>query len=187
VAGDEFRGGTFIIESERSGYVLDLAVEAVHYQGPPRRRGFGGFGRNTGNTEPIPPIPTQDVAEVSKTWPEGNIELRLSDYMIQAHQKWTITPVEGVGGYLGSPYFKITIEGTDRALAATEDAELVTLPAFTGGVEQLWQIDQLIDGTWRIMPKAAPGFAITAVGVSTPSLVKFEASSDNGRWNFKKP
>ena len=60
------------------------------------------------------------------------------------------------GGYPGSPYFKITIAGTDRTLAATEDGELVVLPAFTGAPEQLWRIDQLADGSWRIMPKAIP-------------------------------
>ena len=60
------------------------------------------------------------------------------------------------GGYPGSPYFKITIAGTDRALAATGDGELVAIPAFTGGPEQLWRIDQLTDGTYRLMPKAVP-------------------------------
>ena len=64
--------------------------------------------------------------------------------------------VANAGGYPGSPYFKITIAGTDRALAATADGELVVLPAFTGAPEQLWRIDQLADGTWRIMPKSVP-------------------------------
>ena len=76
--------------------------------------------------------------------------------MCQAQQKWTIAPAPNAGGYLGSPYFKITIAGTDRALAATEDGELVVQPSFTGAPEQLWRIDQLTDGTWRVMPKAIP-------------------------------
>ena len=46
--------------------------------------------------------------------------------------------------------------GTDRALAATADAEVITVPAFTGAPEQLWRIDQLTDGTYRIMPKVVP-------------------------------
>ncbi len=65
-------------------------------------------------------------------------------------------PAPNAGGYPGSPYFKITIAGTNRALAATEDAELVVLPEFTGAPEQLWRIDQLADGSYRIMPKAVP-------------------------------
>ena len=43
-----------------------------------------------------------------------------------------------------------------RTLAATEDRELVALPAFSGGPEQLWRIDQLTNGTSRVMPKAVP-------------------------------
>ena len=80
----------------------------------------------------------------------------MSPYMLQAQQKWTIAPVANAGGYPGSPFFKITIAGTDRALAATADRELVVLPAFTGAPEQLWRIDQLADGTYRVMPKAVP-------------------------------
>jgi arabinan endo-1,5-alpha-L-arabinosidase len=63
--------------------------------------------------------------------------------MLQAQQKWTIAPVSSAGGYPGSPYFKITIAGTDRAPAATDDAELPAVPAFTGAPEQLWCIEQL--------------------------------------------
>jgi arabinan endo-1,5-alpha-L-arabinosidase len=128
---------------------------------------------------------------VEKDWPGGNIDVRIGDYMFRPHQKWTITPVPEAGGYFGSPYFKITIEGTDRALAATADYEVVTVPEFTGAPEQLWQIDQLIDGTYRIMPKVTPGskeqLALTAVGRSTPSLVKFDPDGYRARWTFKKP
>ena len=106
--------------------------------------------------------------KVSKNWPAGNIDVRMANYLCQAQQKWTIAAVPNAGGYPGSPYFKITIAGTDRALAATADAELVVLPAFTGGPEQLWRMDQLADGTWRIMPKSIPNskemLVLSAVG-----------------------
>jgi arabinan endo-1,5-alpha-L-arabinosidase len=46
--------------------------------------------------------------------------------------KWVITPVDNAGGYPGSPYFKITVARTDRALAATADAELAVVPVFMG-------------------------------------------------------
>jgi arabinan endo-1,5-alpha-L-arabinosidase len=111
--------------------------------------------------------------------------------MVRPHQKWTVSPVANAGGYPGSPYFKITIAGTDIALAATPDAEVVAVPAFTGQPEQLWRIDQLTDGTYRIMPKVVPNskepLALTAVGLSTPTLAKFDPNSDKGRWNFKTP
>ena len=136
-------------------------------------------------------VPDQDVAEVSKNWPAGNVDVRMFNYMCQAHQKWTVTPVANAGGYLGSPYFKITIAGTDRALAAIENGELVVLPAFTGGPEQLWRIDQLTDGTWRVMPKAVPNskesLALSAIGSSFATLEKFNSNSDKQRWLFKTP
>jgi arabinan endo-1,5-alpha-L-arabinosidase len=128
---------------------------------------------------------------MSKDWPNNTLEVRLSDYMIRPNQKWTITPVANAGGYPGAPYFKITIEGTERALAATAEGEVVAVPAFTGAPEQLWRIDQLIDGTYRIMPKVMPNskdpVALTAVGASTPTLAKFDPKSDKARWNFRKP
>jgi arabinan endo-1,5-alpha-L-arabinosidase len=184
LAGDNFKEGTYEIQSERSGYALELAVDFVRMAG-----GMRAFGRVL--DEPVKPIPLQELAEVSKNWPNGNIDIRMSDYMFRPHQKWTVTPVADVGGYPGSPYFKITIAGTDRALAATADSEVVTVPSFTAVPEQLWRIDQLTDGTYRIMPKAVPNskepLALIAVGDCTPTLAKFDPKSDNSRWNFKTP
>ncbi|MBN1397077.1 MAG: RICIN domain-containing protein [Bacteroidetes bacterium] len=149
-----------------------------------------GFG-NRAPAGPVTSIPIQTLAEVSKDWPAGNIDIRIGDFMSRPHQKWTIAPVDSVGGYPGSPYFKITIAGTDRALAATAEAEVIAVPAFTGSPEQLWRIDQLTDGTYRIMPKVVPNtnepLVLTAVGVSTPTLAKFDPNSDKSRWNFRTP
>jgi arabinan endo-1,5-alpha-L-arabinosidase len=143
---------------------------------------FGGTGV---------PIPPQDVAQVSTNWPAGNVDVRMANYLSQAQQKWTVAAVAGAGGYPGSPYFKITVAGTDRALAATSDAELVVLPAFTGGSEQLWRIEQLPDGAWRIMPKVVPNskeaLALSAVGSSFATLSRFDPKSDKHRWLIKTP
>ncbi len=184
VAGDNFKEGTYEIQSERSGYSLELVVDFTRMAG-----GMRAFGRAL--DEPVKPIPLQELADVSKNWPTGIIGIRMGDYMFRPHQKWTITPVADVGGYPGSPYFKITIAGTDRALAATSDADVVADSAFTGNPEQLWRIDQLPDGTYRIMPKAAPNskepLALTAVGDCTPTLAKFDPKSDKARWSFRTP
>lgn len=71
-------------------------------------------------------------------------------------------------------------------LAATSEAELVTLPNFTGGPEQLWRIDQLADGSWRMMPKAVSGskeaLSLSAVGSSSATLSKFDPTSEKQRW-----
>jgi arabinan endo-1,5-alpha-L-arabinosidase len=139
----------------------------------------------------VTPVPAQTLAEISSNWPPSNLDIRLGDFMNRPHQKWMISAVTNASGFPGSPCFKITIAGTDRALAAAGDAEVVAVPAFTGAPEQLWRIDQLIDGTYRIMPKVVPNstepLALTAVGYSTPTLAKFDAKSDKARWHFKAP
>ena len=133
----------------------------------------------------------QTLDEVKGTWPEGNVAVRCGDYMFRPHQIWNIAPVPEAGGYLSAPYFKITIDGTDRALTATADRELTTAP-FNGGDEQLWRIEQLTDGTYRIMPKAIPGlpgintrYCLYSAADSTPTLAEYDFKSDNSKWNFK--
>jgi len=188
VAGENFQEGTYEIESARTGTALELAVQGVPVGGVrPRRGPPGAGGDGAGGT----PIPAQEATQVAANWPAGSVAARLSPYMLQAQQKWTITPVADAGGYPGSPYFKITIAGTERALAATGDAELVVVPTFTGVPEQLWRIDQLTDGTYRVMPKRVPQsnepLALSAVGSSTPTLARFKPDSDRQRWLLKTP
>lgn len=215
VAGENLKEATFEIESVRTGTALELAVEGTPVGG---RRGRGARGGGGPGAGPAPgpgaargagagpggdgagrgmfggtgaPIPPQNVAEVSKNWPAGSIDVRMANYLCQAQQKWAITAVPNAGGYPGSPYFKITIAGTDRALAATKDAELVVVPAFTGGPEQLWRMDELADGSWRVMPKSIPNskelLVLSAVGSSFATLSKFDPKSEKQRWLFKTP
>ncbi|MFP5206929.1 MAG: family 43 glycosylhydrolase [Acidobacteriota bacterium] len=183
VGGDHFQPGTYEIQSERSGGALELAVDFVRMQS-----NWRGWGAPRG---PVTPIANQTLAQDSAVWPAGKIGVDINDYMVRPHQMWTVEPVENAGGVPGAPYFKILIAGTERALAATPNGELETVPAFTGAPEQLWRIDELIDGTYRIMPKASPDpahpVALTAIGASTPVLAKFDPKSDKGRWNFLKP
>ena len=193
VAGDNVKSGTYEIESARTGTALELAVQGVPVGGARGRGGRGGGPPAPGAAPPPPPppIPAQDPSQVSANWPTGAAAVRMSPYMLQAQQKWAITAVADAGGYPGSPFFKITIAGTDRALAATADGELAVLPAFTGAPEQLWRIDQLADGTYRVMPKAVPNskvpLSLSAVGSSMPTLAKFTPDSDRQRWNLRMP
>ncbi|WP_024996131.1 family 43 glycosylhydrolase [Bacteroides graminisolvens] len=181
VAGEAFKEGTYEIESERRGYALELAVDFVRMQGSMHR-----FWEK--DAQPMTPLKSQTLEDVIGTWPKGDINVRIGDYMFRPHQKWTITAVPEAGGYLGGPYYKIVIEGTNRALAATADAEVVAVPQFTGSPEQLWRIDQLTDGTYRIMPKKVPGtdkeLVLVSAGDSTPTLGLFDMNSDNSKWNF---
>ena len=188
VAGENCKEGTYKIESVRTGTALELAVEGKPVGGRRRRMRGGPGGIFGGGGDVIPP---QDVAKVSVNWPIRNVDVRMANYMCQAQQKWTLTPLADAGGSFGSPYFKITVAGTERTLAVGEDAELITLTTFTGEPEQLWQLDQLSDGTWRIMPKVVPNskepLALSAIGSSFATLSKFDPTSDKQRWLLKTP
>jgi arabinan endo-1,5-alpha-L-arabinosidase len=109
--------------------------------------------------------------------------------MFRPHQRWTVTAVPDKGGYLGAPYYKITIAGTDRALAATEDGELVAVAQYSGADEQLWRIEQLTDGTFRILNKVPCQHGnqkcLMSTGDSTVALGHFDFNSDNCKWNFR--
>ena len=179
VAGDNVKEGIYQLESVRTGTALELAVQGVPVGGL-RGRGARGGG---------PPIPAQEASQVSASWPSGPIDVRMSPFMAQAQQKWAVTPVANAGGYPGSPYFKITIAGTERTLAATDDRELVVVPTFTGAPEQLWRIDQITDGTYRVMPKvyANQSLALSAIGSSAPTLSRCNPDGDRHRWMLKTP
>jgi arabinan endo-1,5-alpha-L-arabinosidase len=194
VAGENVRAGTYEIESARTGTALELAVQGEPVGGLRGRGGRGGGPPPAPGAPPPPPpapVPAQEASHVSANWPPGVAGVRMSPYMLQAQQKWAITAVADAGGYPGSPFFKITIAGTDRALTATADRELAVLPSFTGAPEQLWRIDQLADGTYRVMPKGVPEsrepLALSAVGSSMPTLARFDPASDRQRWNLKRP
>jgi arabinan endo-1,5-alpha-L-arabinosidase len=205
VGGENLKEGAYEIQSARTGTSLELAVQGVPVGGARARRGSPGAGAfgaaPTNSTGGLPggffagtgrgPIPAQNVREVSTNWPSGNIDVRLANFLDQAQQKWTLTALTNAGGYPGSPFFKITIAGTDRALAATDEGELVTVSSFNSAPEQLWRIDQLTDGSWRIMPKSVPKskepLALCAIGSSSATLSKFDASRDKHRWQFRAP
>ncbi len=183
-AGEAFLPGTYEVKSVRSGYALEIAVDFVRAEG-----GMRGMSRNATDVPKVS-IEAQKLADVIGSWPEGTLEVRNGYFMARPWQRWSIVPVPEAGGYLGGEYYKILIEGTDKALAANADAEVEAVPAFTGADEQLWRIDQLTDGTFRIMPKSVPGhsepLALVSLGDCTPTLAPFDFSSDNSKWDFKK-
>lgn len=126
---------------------------------------------------------------MAASWP-ATTDVRLAPAMLQAQQKWLIAPVPNAGGYPGAPYYRITIADTERSLTATSGGELMAI-SFTGAPEQLWRIDQLTDGTYRICPKSVPGtadmLALSAIGSSKPTLTKFDPASDRQRWLLAAP
>lgn len=185
-AGKPFRGGDYEIASERRGYSLELAVDFVRME-----RDIEPFFRIDPKS-PVKALPSQTLEEVEPSWPKGNIGVRCSDYMFRPHQLWTLEPVPEKGGYLSAPYFRIVVKGTHRALAATADKELTTVPVGDSSDNQLWRIEQLTDGTYRIMPKAIPGmkgdntrYCLYSAGDSTPTLAPYDFDSDNSKWRLE--
>ncbi len=183
VAGEPVKEGVYEIESQRHGYALELAVDFVRMPHKMFR-----FWEKV--DEPVVPLKSQTLEDVIDTWPEGDLDVRLGDYMFRPHQRWSVQPAPEYGGYLDAPYYKIMIEGTNRALTATAEAEVTASAEFTGASEQLWRIEQLTDGTYRVMPKSVPGhegesLALVSVADSTPSLGKFDMNSDNSKWRFR--
>ena len=182
VAGELFREGTYEISSVRRGYALELAVDFVRQELP------RSWSWRIDPNEPVVSYPNQTLEEVAATWPEGEVAVRIGDWMNRPHQRWTITAVPQAGGYIGGQYYRIGIEGTDRVLAAAEGAEGVAAAAYTGAPEQLWRIEQLTDGSYRIMPKSVPGcdcaYVLTSVADSTPTLARYNPQSDNCKWKF---
>ena len=127
-------------------------------------------------------IPPQDVAQVSTNWPAGNIR--------SAHGQLPVPGPAEVGNYRRPqrrrlPRLAVFQDHHRRHgshAGRHREGELVVLPAFTGAPEQLWRIDQLADGTWRIMPKSVPNskepMALSAIGASFATLEKFDPSSN---------
>ena len=165
---------------------MELSVDFVRI--PQKQQAFWHINPN----DPIESLPNQQLSDVVGTWQKGDISVRTNDYMCRPNQLWTITAIPEAGGYLGGPYYKITIKGTNRALSATSNAEVSTVPEFTGKPEQQWRIEQLTDGTYRIMPRVIPGkaepnthYVLYSSGDSTPTLASYDFNTDNSKWNFK--
>lgn len=181
---ENLRPGTYEIQSERGG-ALELAVDAPRLPFDWRRSGFRA------PDGPVTPLPDQTLAENQTSWPAGKIAVDMGDYMVRPHQHWTITAVPGAGGYFGAPFVRITIAGTERALAATPQGDLTTVPSFTGAPDQLWRLDRLVDGTWRIIPRTTPDprapLALTATGRSSVRLARFSTENGAAHWTLNLP
>ena len=73
----------------------------------------GGIFAGTGA-----PIADQQATNVLKNWPTGNIDVRMSNYMAQAQQKWAVTPVDNAEAIEARPTSNTSIAGTIRALSS---------------------------------------------------------------------
>ena len=183
-AGKQLKQGVYAIMSERRGYSLELCVDFVRME--QQRERFWQMDL----TKPLVKIPEQQLSDVEASWPKGNVGVRCSDYMFRPWQQWEVVPMPDAGGTLCGPLYQIKIAGTNRSLTATENLEVETRD-FEGDNCQLWRIEQLTDGTFRILPYAIPGqdsvnrnYCLYSAGDSTPTLATYDFHSDNAKWNF---
>jgi arabinan endo-1,5-alpha-L-arabinosidase len=185
VSGSNIAPGTYELQSERSGNALQTKVDFLRVPFDPRRSFMAK------PTDPVSPIPDQKLADVQANWPSGSARAELAAFMVRPNQLWTVTPVPEAGGYFGAPFYKITIAGTDRALTTTSSGEVEASASNSGTAAQLWRIDQLTDGTYRITPRAKVAgiedAALVAIGTSTVTLARFDPRTDAGRWRFMTP
>jgi arabinan endo-1,5-alpha-L-arabinosidase len=183
VAGENLRAGTYEIKSERSGNALQLQVDFVRIPFEVRRSFMAK------PTDPVAPMPNQTLDGMRRVIPDGATPVDLSAYMVRPNQLWTITPMPQSGGYFGAPFYRIGLQGMDRVLATTSAGGVEAVAASDGSERQLWRIDQLTDGSYRITPKTRTkdNVALVAIGTSTVTLAPFDPRSDAGRWRFMTP
>jgi arabinan endo-1,5-alpha-L-arabinosidase len=100
-------------------------------------------------------------------------------YLVHDNQKWTVTPA-------GGGLCKISSVAGENALAADETVDVAP---FTGENHQLWKIDQLDDGSYRIASRIN-NLALTAtINKNTPNHIALQSftGDDAQRWVITAP
>lgn len=107
-------------------------------------------------------------------------QVQLGRYLSRDHQKWNLTP-------FGGGFYKIS-GATDKNVLMT-DGDGLTVAPFTGADSQLWKIDLLADGSYRLASKSNHA-ALAALVKATPGnrvgLQKF-TGDDSQRWVIAIP
>jgi arabinan endo-1,5-alpha-L-arabinosidase len=138
-AGVNVADGVYQVRAQRTGTVLALTPDVTPE--PPPRRGP--------NAPPAPPPPPASPVPAPTT-----AKIQVTDYLIHEAQEWTISAAGG--GF----YKMVALQGS-LALTADADGELEAI-AFGGADGQLWKIDQLTEGSYRIRSKTS-GNVLTLV------------------------
>ena len=104
-------------------------------------------------------------------------------YFVRDYQKWEITPA-------GGGFYKIIDAKDGNALEAAEGTVLQCgIAPFTGADNQLWKIDQLADGSYRITSKVNK-LALTApVKMNRGNMIALQSftGGDVQRWVIAEP
>ncbi len=185
VAGDNFKEGTYEIESERSGYALELAVDFVRMAGG----GRGGFPRRWWTRDPdSAPGPRPGVNELAgRQYRHSHRRLHVpaaSEVDDHARRR---TPA-------AIPARPISRSRSPARIARWRQPKTPRwwrFPPFTGK-SRTTLAHRSVDR--RHLPHHAQGGAQfqgtpgpDCGRASTPTLAKFDPESDKARWNFKSP
>jgi len=191
-------GGTLFLAAQGNdigpghfGLLLDDGVEkfSCHYEAE-----IGRPGRSILDIRPLLwtldgwPMPGQNLRDgvyqvrslrtgMILQGPTGtNAAVQMGRYLSREHQKWDISPA-------GHGFYKVLNAKTGNALTA--DGAGTSLTSFTGADDQLWKLDQLSDGSYRIKSRSA-GLALSTAEKSRVTLGQF-TGDDTQHWQIVAP
>ena len=106
--------------------------------------------------------------------------VRQDRYLARDDQKWEVSPVGG--------YYKLTGVGSKMVLEI-DDGALIEVAPDKGTDNQLWKIDQVSDGSFRIVSKANKLALTAGVGGENPRAIKMTDynGEDAQKWIVTTP
>jgi len=192
-------GGTLFLAAQGNdigpghfGLLLDDGVEkfSCHYEAE-----LGRNGRSILDIRPLLwtpdgwPLPGDNVRDgtyqirsqrtgmVVQSFTNG---VRTARYFVRDYQKWAITPA-------GGGFYKLISVASTNCLEVT-DATADVAP-FTGADNQLWKIDQLSDGSYRIASKVNKLVLASTVKIKPGNGIALQSfnGDDAQRWVIAEP
>ena len=196
VAGDNVTAGTYEIESARTGTALEMAVQGVPVGGGARGRGRTRARRCAGGPDAAtrrrpPPIPARTPRKSAATGQAVRSRPAWRPTCFRRSRSGPSRPSTTPAAIRDRPTSRSPSPARIARLPPPPDAELTVLSAFTGGPEQLWRIDQLTDGSYRLMPKACrtkrSRWRSPRSAAACPRSRSSTPASDRQRWLLRRP
>ncbi len=119
---------------------------------------------------------TGTVLTIAQNAGSGSVPsgVRLADYRVRRKQKWTIAPA-------GGGYYRIAAGQGNLALTAASGGSVQAEP-FTGAEAQLWKLDELTNGNYRIQSKATRSVLSLTGAWQRPALALQAFTGQNTQW-----
>jgi arabinan endo-1,5-alpha-L-arabinosidase len=188
------------------GWFVDDGVEkfSIHYEGE-----VGSRGRSFLAIRPLLwsadgwPVAGQDLkagtyqlcsyrkGDVLQVPPDaatgGRVET--APYLSRTHQHWTLTPAGGGRYRIANAAGSNALQEVTPAADTTKPAARVIMTAATESAQQLWKIDQLPDGTYRIAASQSHLALATPTGPKTGNGLVLEPFTGSAaqRWVISPP